>query len=123
MKPTETADIVESSGNVFADLQVEEPEAALAKAEIAHAISEIIDARQLTQAQAAALLEIDQPKVSALVRGRLSGFSIDRMLRFLVALDRDVEIVIRLKAGTRDHGRVSVTAGSQKPGGRTVAGR
>jgi predicted XRE-type DNA-binding protein len=112
MKTTEADDIVESSGNVFADLQVKEPEAALAKAEIAHAIGEIINARRLTQAQAATLLEIDQPKVSALVRGRLSGFSIDRMLRFLVALDRDVDIVIRPKAGKGDHGRVSVVAGS-----------
>src|SRR5262249_52388630 len=98
----------ESSGNVFADLEVADPEDALAKAELARAIGTLIAERHLTQRQAAGVLGIDQPKVSALMRGRLSGFSVDRLLRFLLALDRDVEIVI--KPGAHPGGRINVVA-------------
>ena len=75
-------DYVVGSGNVFADLGYARPEEAAAKAELAHKIAEIIERRKLTQAEAATLLEVDQPKVSALERGRLSGFSLDRLVRF-----------------------------------------
>jgi predicted XRE-type DNA-binding protein len=108
MSPEEDTSFTESSGNVFADLGLAEPEEALTKAELAHAISALIAERRLTQVQAADLLGIDQPKVSALMRGRLSGFSIDRLLRFLLALDRDVEIVI--KPAAPRSGRVNVVA-------------
>jgi predicted XRE-type DNA-binding protein len=84
-----------SSGNVFADLGVPNPDEALAKAELARGICAIISQRRLTQAKAAALLGVDQPKVSALLRGKLDGFSTDRLFRFLNALGQDVEIVIR----------------------------
>lgn len=87
--------VTESSGNVFGDLGLPGAEQALAKAELARKICEIITQRGLTQAQAATGLGIDQPKISALMRGRLSGFSTDRLLRFLNALGRDVEIVIK----------------------------
>jgi predicted XRE-type DNA-binding protein len=110
---SETGDdtlIIESSGNVFADLEVAEPEEAMVKAELADAISTLIAARHLTQIQAAELLDIDQPKVSALMRGRLGGFSVDRLLRFLLALDRDVEIVVTPKKQARP--RVNVVAGA-----------
>ena len=110
MSPTTPTRLTESSGNVFADLRVPDAEDALAKAGMAQAISSIIAKRHLTQREAARLLGIDQPKVSALVRGRLSGFSIDRLLRFLVALDRDVEITIKPKPRRRSGGRVNVVA-------------
>src|SRR3954463_5779833 len=84
-----------SSGNVFADLGLKNPEELLAKAELVQRISDIIAERKLTQAKAAKLLGIDQPKVSALLRGKLEGFSIDRLFRFLNALGRDVEISVR----------------------------
>lgn len=84
-----------SSGNVFADLGLKNPEELLAKAELVQRISDILAERKLTQGRAAKLLGIDQPKVSALLRGRLDGFSIDRLFRFLNALGRDVEISIR----------------------------
>lgn len=84
-----------SGGNVFADLGLKNPEVLLAKAELAQRIADIIAERKLTQVRAAKLLGIDQPKVSALLRGRLGGFSTDRLFRFLNALGRDVEIVIR----------------------------
>lgn len=96
------------SGNVFADLGYEDAEEALAKADLARAIGAIIEERGLTQAQAAAVLGVDQPKVSALLRGRLSGFSSDRLFRFLNLLDRDIEIAIGPKGSAHRHGRISV---------------
>src|SRR3954452_1964788 len=84
-----------SSGNVFTDLSLKNPEELLAKAELVQRISDIIAERKLTQARAAKVLGIDQPKVSALLRGKLDGFSIDRLFRFLNALGKDVEISVR----------------------------
>jgi predicted XRE-type DNA-binding protein len=101
---------VESSGNVFADLEIEDADDALTKAELARAISTLIAERRLTQVQASVLLGVDQPKISALLRGRLTDFSIDRLLRFLLALDWDVEIVI--KPGACPGGRVHVVTAS-----------
>jgi predicted XRE-type DNA-binding protein len=94
-KDAHAVSIEESSGNVFADLGLKNPEELLAKAELVQRIADIIAERKLTQVRAAKLLGIDQPKVSALLRGRLDGFSTDRLFRFLNALGRDVEIVIR----------------------------
>jgi predicted XRE-type DNA-binding protein len=91
---------VVGSANVFADLGHLRPAEALAKAELARKIGAIIERRGLTQAAAAAILEIDQPKVSALVRGRLAGYSLDRLVRFLVSLGSDVEIVVRQRPRT-----------------------
>jgi predicted XRE-type DNA-binding protein len=102
--------VTRSSGNVFADLGRPEPEEALAKARLAHEIGRIIRKRALTQAQAGRVLGIDQPKVSALRHGRLSGFSVERLIRFLNALDRDVEIVVSAKSRSRRRGRLSVSA-------------
>lgn len=104
------SDVTKSGGNVFADLGISEPEAALAKAELARRINIIIKARGLRQTEAAKLLGIDQAKVSALSRGRLAGFSTDRLFRFLNALDRDVEIVIRTKPTSRKRAHVSISA-------------
>jgi predicted XRE-type DNA-binding protein len=97
-----------SSGNVFADLGLPNAEDRLAKAELARKVSEIIVARRLTQIEAAELLGIDQPKISALVRGRLQGFSLERLMRFLNVLGRDVEIVVKPKARGRRHAVLSV---------------
>jgi predicted XRE-type DNA-binding protein len=94
-------DYIVSSGNVFADLGTPRAEEALAKAELAQKIMDIIRARHLTQVQAAELLGVDQPKISALTRGRLSGFSIDRLLRFLMLLGRDVKITIKSRSRSR----------------------
>lgn len=101
-------DHVIGSGNVFEDLGRPRPAEALAKAELARKIAELIAERRLTQAAAADLLDIDQPKVSALVRGRLAGFSLDRLVRFLVLLGRDVEIIVKPRAGAAGQGRVLV---------------
>jgi len=108
-------DYSESSGNVFADLNVPNADEALAKAELARAISSVIAERRLTQVQAAAILGLDQPKVSALTRGQLSGFSIERLLRFLLAFHRDVEIVIKPGWRRGTGGRVHVVTAAGTP--------
>ena len=84
-----------SGGNIFADLRLANPQEALVKAELARRICQAITERRLTQAKAAQLLGIDQPKISALVRGILDGFSAERLFRFLNDLGQEVEITIR----------------------------
>src|SRR5438128_11454932 len=93
--PEEPIQVEVGSGNVFADLGLPNPDLALAKAELVQRIRHLIAERKLTQAKAAELLGLDQPKVSALVRGRVEGYSIDRLFRFLNALGQRVEITIR----------------------------
>ena len=84
-----------SSGNVFADLDLPDADVLQAKAKLVHQIALIIKKRKLTQRQAAKVLGIDQPKISALLHGRLSGFSMDRLLRFLAKLEKDIDIVVK----------------------------
>jgi predicted XRE-type DNA-binding protein len=91
-----------SSGNVFGDLGVARPGEYIAKAALAREIAGAIEQRGLTQAAAAHVLGTTQPKVSDVVSGRLAGFSIERLIRFLNALDRDVEIRVKRKPSTRD---------------------
>jgi predicted XRE-type DNA-binding protein len=90
-------EIQSSSGNVFADLGLENPTELLVKAELARQIKRLIEYQQMTQAIAAEILGIDQSKVSALMNGKLAGFSIPRLFRFLNALGQDVEIIVREK--------------------------
>jgi len=97
-----------SSGNVFADLNLPQADDLLAKAELAAKIIAEIQRRRLTQSQAAAILGIDQPKVSALKQGKLSGFSIERLMRFLLALGRDIEITVKGRAKSRSVARLRV---------------
>lgn len=110
---TQEIKVTTSSGNVFADLGLPNPDEMLAKAELARKITEIITKSHLTQAQASEILGIDQPKVSALIRGKLSGFSTERMFRFLNALGRDVEIVVKPKPKSRTRARTSVVTVSR----------
>ncbi|MCX5662316.1 MAG: helix-turn-helix transcriptional regulator [Planctomycetota bacterium] len=104
--------VTRGSGNVFADLKSPSPGEALVKAHIAHAICELIRGEGLNQAAAAARLGVDQPKVSSLMHGKLRGFSIDRLLRFLNALGQDVDIVIHPAKSKRRgaRGRIAVAA-------------
>src|SRR5580700_9937849 len=83
-----------SSGNVFADLALPDADDLLAKAILALHIRRMIEARKLTQSQAAKLLGIDQPKVSSIINGRLDGFSTERLMRFLNDLGCDVQISV-----------------------------
>ncbi len=97
-----------SSGNVFADLNLPQADDLLAKAELAAKIIAEIQRRRLTQSQAAAVLGIDQPKVSALKQGKLSAFSIERLMRFLLLLGRDIEIIVKGKSRSRASARLRV---------------
>lgn len=97
-----------SSGNVFVDLNLPQADELLAKAELAAKIIAEIQRRRLTQSQAAALLGIDQPKVSALKQGKLSGFSIERLMRLLLSLGRDIEIAVKTKPRSRSTARLRV---------------
>lgn len=103
---TEDIEVQTSSGNVFADLSLENADELLVKAELAHRISSIITAQQMTQTEAAEVLGIDQPKISALINGKLAGFSTARLFRFLNALGRDVEIVVKPKSLSQAQTRV-----------------
>lgn len=101
--------VSDSSGNVFADLRVARPADEDTKMDLAVAINDAIGARGLRQVEAAALIGATQPQVSALANYRLDGFSIGRLVDFLAALGRDVEIGYRpRKDGTR--GRIRVRA-------------
>jgi predicted XRE-type DNA-binding protein len=98
------------SGNVFADIGLPNPEERLAKAELAIRIAEAIRARRLTQTRAARILRIDQPKISRLLRGQLSGLSTERLMHFLTRLGRGVEIVVNVAPRSRQQGRLRVVA-------------
>lgn len=100
-KATSKARIEPSSGNVFADLGIPNPDLARAKAELVQRIRDVILERKLTQASAAKLLGLDQPKISALVRGRVEGYSLDRLFRILNALGQKIEISVKSQGRSR----------------------
>ena len=106
--PKRELDYTVSSGNVFADLGLPNPEELLAKAELANKITVLIRKRGLTQAEAAKLLGVDQPKISSLIRGRLTGFSIERLIRFLLLLGQDIRISVEATPRNRPQARVLV---------------
>ena len=95
--PKKTLESQPSSGNVFADLGLAEAEEHLIKAGLVSKIDRILRQRGLTQAAAAEAMCIDQPKVSAMLAGQFRGYSVERLMRFLVALGQDVEIVVKPK--------------------------
>ena len=99
-------DYAEGSGNVFADLGFADAEERLAKAELAQKIGAILQKRRLTQIQAAAVLGVDQPKVSALLCGRLNKFSMEKLMQFLLLLGKDVSITIRPRRKSRTVSRL-----------------
>ena len=98
------------TANVFADLGYADAEERQTKLRLAHAINAVIARRRLTQAAAAARLGAGQPKVSELANYKLEGFSVERLMTFLTALDHDVEIVTKRKPRTRASGRITVIA-------------
>src|SRR3954447_22641271 len=100
--------VTRGTGNVFVDLGYPDAEERQTKLLLAHAINGVIVQHGLTQAVAAEKLGVNQPKVSALTNYKLDGFSVERLMIFLTALDQDVEIVIRNKPESRSSGRISV---------------
>ena len=107
---SEPIEVFEGSGNVFADLGLPDAEERYAKAVISRLIAKVIEARGLTQAQAAELLGTTQPKVSAVVRGQLAGFSMDRLFRFLTALGMNVHVEVQ-PAPDAEPGHLLVSTG------------
>lgn len=99
-----------SSGNVFEDLGLPDAAELDTKVRLAVEINRLIAAQRLTQVTAAARLEVSQPKISALKNYRLEGFSVERLMSFLLALGQDVEIRITPRRGSRAAGRVVVQA-------------
>lgn len=108
------------SGNVFADLGLPDSEELKAKAVLVIEIIQVIEARGLKQAEAAEIMGIDQPKVSQLMRGKLDGFSMERLYRFLNALGRDVEIVVKPKPKSRREATLTVTRTATRSRGRRL---
>lgn len=99
-----------SSGNIFADLGLANSDELLIKAELVRQISNSIATRNLTQTETAKLLGVDQPKISALLNGKLSGFSTERLFRFLNALGSDVEIRVIPIPQSNSHAQTRVVA-------------
>ncbi len=103
-------EITRGTGNVFADLGFPDAAERQAKLRLAYALNQLLDGRKLSQAAAAKVLGVSQPKVSALRNYKLAGFSVERLMNLLTALDQDVEIVIRKKPRSRKAARIRVVA-------------
>src|SRR5256884_9738485 len=102
------------SGNVFADLGLRDADELVAKADLAHAIQQLIQARGLSQRAAACRLGVAQPDLSNLYRGRLEGFSIERLCRLLTALGQDVRIVVQPKPRSPARPGLRATGGADR---------
>ncbi len=100
--------VEEGCGNVFADLGLPDADELLVKAQLLWELRQVIEERSLTQTAAAQLMEVAQPDLSGLLRGRLRGFSVERLMRMLTALGRDLEIVVRPHGAQGEPGRVTV---------------
>jgi len=104
------AAVIRGTKNVFADLGYPDATERQAKLRLAYALNQLLDDRKLPQAEAAHVLGVTQPKVSALRNYKLAGFSVERLMNLLTALDQDIEIVIRRKPRSRKGGRITVVA-------------
>lgn len=102
-------DFLVSSGNLFADLGFPDAEERYAKLELAVQINDLIKKKKLTQKAAAELLDIDQPKISALSTGKLSGFSLERLFRFLTIFGQDITIKVSPKRKSKPKAEVIVS--------------
>ena len=98
--------VVESSGNVFADLGLPNPEQELLKAQLTVQIHAVLKESGLKQSEIAKILGVSQPQVSLLMRNRSGNFSVGRLMEFLTALRQDVEITVR--PSRKEHGALSV---------------
>jgi predicted XRE-type DNA-binding protein len=101
--------VIRSSGNVFADLGLPDATELHTKARLCATFNRIVKRQRLTQAEVATALGINQPKVSALLHYKLEGFSVERLMHFLVALGQDVEILVRARPRSRS-ARIAVKA-------------
>ena len=102
--------VTRGTGNVFADLGFPDAAERQAKLRLAYGLNQELEVRKLSQADAAKVLGLTQPKVSALRHYKLAGFSVERLMNLLTALDQDVEIVIRRKPRSRKAALIRVVA-------------
>src|SRR5690349_22893840 len=102
--------VTRGTGNVFVDLGFPDAAERQAKLRLAYALNQVLEERKLSQADAAKVLGVTQPKVSALRHYKLAGYSVERLMNLLTALDQDVEIVIRRKPRSRKSARIVVAA-------------
>src|SRR3954454_12101710 len=102
--------VTRGTGNVFADLGFPNADERQAKLRLAYTLNQVLEGRKLSQADAAKVLGVTQPKVSALRHYKLARYSVERLMNLLTALDQDIEIVIRRKPRSRKSGRISVVA-------------
>ena len=111
-KPRRDVEITTGSGNVFADLDLPDPDLYLAKAELARVIRQTVREHGWTQREAAEELGISESDVSELIRGKLRRFSLDRIERYLLSLNYDIEIRVRARGVRRTPARTSVVVES-----------
>jgi predicted XRE-type DNA-binding protein len=104
------AKIEKGTGNIFADLGRPDAETHFLKAQIASEIYRLTNERKLTQAEAGKLMGISQPEVSRMFKGNFHEYSVERLIGFLTAFDRDVEIVSRPHKKSGKSGRVTFTS-------------
>jgi predicted XRE-type DNA-binding protein len=102
--------VTRGTGNVFADLGFPDAVERQAKLRLAYALNQVLEARKLSQADAAKMLRVTQPKISALRHYKLAGFSVERLMNLLTTVDQDVEIIVRQKPRSRKAARISVVA-------------
>jgi predicted XRE-type DNA-binding protein len=108
MSRTKGESVTRGTGNVFADLALDQPEEALAKARIVETIADLLARQDVSQQEAGKLVRLTQPQISRLMRGDTREFSYERLMRVLTALGQDVEITIRKTRNPRKHGSVLV---------------
>jgi predicted XRE-type DNA-binding protein len=110
MSDKSAAGVTHGSTNVFADLGLPDAVERQTKTRLAMQVNELLKVRRLKQVEAAGVLGVPQPKVSALANYRLDGFSVEKLMEFLTLLNQDVEILIRPARGSVATGHVSVHA-------------
>lgn len=107
-RTSSSIEVTRSSGSVFADLGFPDAEERQTKLRLAFLLNEALKERRLTQTAAAGVLSLSQPKVSALRNYKLDGFSVERLMSLLTALDHDVEILVKRKPRSKNSGRITV---------------
>ena len=110
VKTKEKVRVTRGSGNVFADLGLEDAEELLAKSKLAQEIRKVIRGRGMTQAQAGALLGTSQTEISRLMRGELDRFSMERLIQLLMKCERDIDLVVKKRPRSRRTSKLSVHA-------------
>lgn len=108
MNKKDNGSVEESSGNIFTDTGLQQPDQELLKAKLTLQIYRLIKSSELTQKQAGEILGVKQPHVSALMRNRSGNFSVGRLMNFLTILGQDVEINVKPAAKRKKHGEVLV---------------